>query len=80
MYTLSRYPKGPMDRAELRKTIKAWPYIMRQVTDPWALRFISTIWEKSADPFWLPTLKQSQYVRLFLRENNYERGTIDLIK
>ena len=51
MYTLSRYPKGPMDRAELRKTMKTWPYIMRQVTDPWALRFISTIWEKSADPF-----------------------------
>ena len=51
MYTLSRYPKGPMDRAELRKTMKAWPYIMQHVTDPWALKFISTIWEKSADPF-----------------------------
>ena len=80
MYTLSRYPKGPMDRAELRKMMKAWPFIMRQVTDPWALRFVSTIWEKSADPFWRPTLKQSHYIRLFLRENTDKWGTNELIE
>ena len=54
MYTLSRYPKGPMDRVELRKTMKAWPYIMRQVTDPWALSFTSTIWENLPIHFGYP--------------------------
>ena len=68
MYTLSRYPKGGMDRLELNRMMKLWPKIMREVSNPWAKRFSADVWERHSDPVWLPTLKQAHFIRILYIE------------
>jgi hypothetical protein len=79
MFTLSRYDKGPMDRLELKRIMRSWPQLMSQTTDPWSKRFSTNIWEKSANPFWLPTLKQAHFMRILYQEISMEREDIHLL-
>ena len=53
---------------ELKHLITNWPYVMRQVTDDWARRFAYDIWEKAANPYWCPTLKQAHVMQKMVRE------------
>lgn len=80
MYTLARYPKGPMDRHELRRIMYSWPEIMCSVSDPWALTFSANIWEQYSDPKWLPSLKQSHCIRALYREHSDDDEEQELIE
>ena len=46
----------------------------------WAMGFAAEIWEKSADPMWLPTLKQAHFMRQLNREISKEDDNFDLIE
>ena len=80
MYTLARYPQGPMDRHELRRIMYLWPEIMGTVTDPWTLNFSANVWELYGDPNWLPTLKQGHFIRVLYREHNEDCELPELIE
>ena len=80
MYTLARYARGPMERSELKRIMHSWPILMKQTSDPWAMGFAAEIWEKSADPMWLPTLKQAHFMRHLNREITKEDDNFDLIE
>ena len=80
MYTLARYPKGPMDRHELKRVMYAWPKIMATVTDPWTLNFSANVWELYSDPKWLPTLKQGHFIRALYREHTEEDDVPELVE
>ena len=80
MYTLARYPQGPMDRHELWRIMYSWPEIMGTITDPWALAFSANIWEFHDDPKWLPTLKQSHIIRALYREHSDGDGEPELVE
>jgi hypothetical protein len=80
MYTLARYPKGPMDRHELKRVLYAWPEIMATVTDPWSLNFSANVWELYSDPKWLPTLKQSHFIRTLYPEHTEDDDEPELVE
>jgi len=80
MYTLARYSKGQMDRHELKRIMYSWPQIMRTVTSKWAIEFSVNVWERHSDPRWLPTLKQSHFIRVLYREHNDDYGEPELIE
>lgn len=80
MYTLARYPQGPMDWHELKRIMYSWPEIMGKITDPWALAFSANIWELHSDPKWLPTLKQSHIIRALYREHNDSNEKPELVE
>ena len=80
MYTLARYPKGPMDRHELKRVMYAWPEIMATVTDPWSLNFSANVWELYSDPKWLPTLKQGHFIRTLYREHTGDDDEPELVE
>ena len=79
MYTLAKYPKGPMDRHELKRIMHCWPKIMGTVTDPWTLNFSANVWELYSDPKWLPTLKQGHFIRALYREHNEDYEVPELV-
>ena len=80
MYTLARYPQGPMDHNELRRIMYSWPEIMGTITDPWALTFSANIWESYSNPKWLPTLKQGHLIRALYREHNKDDAEHELVE
>lgn len=80
MYTPARYAKGPMDRSELKRILYSWPILMRQTTDPWAMGFATKVWEKSADPMWLPTLRQAHLIRQLSLEITHIGENVDLFE
>lgn len=80
MYTPQRYVKGAMDRYELKRIMLFWPEIMMKITDDWALKFATNIWEQTSDPNWLPTLKQAHFIRAFFREHGEDDEDLELIE
>ena len=80
MYTLAKYPKGPMERHELKRIMYSWPKIMATVTDPWTLNFSANVWELYSDPKWLPTLKQGHIIRALYREHTEDDDEPELVE
>jgi hypothetical protein len=80
MYTLAKYPKGPMERHELKRIMYSWPKIMATVTDPWTLTFSANVWELYSDPKWLPTLKQGHFIRVLYREHTEDDDEPELVE
>ena len=80
MYTLARYSKGPMDRYELKRIMLSWPKIMMQITDDWAFKFATNIWQRTSNPNWLPTLKQAHFIRALFREHGEGDEDMELIE
>lgn len=78
--TLAWHPKGPMKRSELRRIMKSWPLIFSQASDPAVQSFALNMWERSSNPIWLPSLKQSQWMRELHREINDRNEVADLIE
>lgn len=58
----------PLTRTDLRALMEAWPRVLRLASDPWAQAFAASVWERSADPRWQPTLKQARIMRQMVRE------------
>jgi len=69
-----------MDRYELKRIILFWPQIMMQITDKWAFKFASNIWERASNPNWLPTLKQMHFMRALFWEHGEGDEDIELIE
>ena len=78
--TLAWHPKGPMKRPELRRIMKSWPLIFSQASDPTVQSFALNMWERASNPMWLPSLKQSQWMRELHREINDRDEVADLIE
>lgn len=57
-----------LTRSELRAALQIWPIVMSEATDEWAKEFAFSIWNQSAEPGWLPSLKQSRVIRKMCRE------------
>ena len=69
-----------MNQHELRRIMWTWPILMRQATDDKVKKFAYYVWEKSSEAFWLPTLKQGQWIRELHREITEQDDTPDLIE
>lgn len=80
MNTLARYPRGSMDRHELKRVMYSWPRIMGTITDEWAIEFSANVWERHSDPRWLPTVKQSHFMRMLYREHHDKNGESKLVE
>ena len=79
MALLRKY-RPPIDKLELQYIMRSWPTLIRQTTDPRVMDFAQNVWNRSFNPNWRPTVKQSQWIRELHREISEQEEEISLIE